>query len=163
MHAAINHLESKRFVGLLGIEMVDPRIRRHFMAAVIAGPLLCCSEKLRADSVAPMLRRDKPALDKADRMCGIATVSMRAQTSIDESHDVTFGVLGHEDNSGQGPAGLAGEKRLKFQCVLFGGGIRPKEMTHSSQLKAILKFRAPKDELLHCNIIKVFSFFQADY
>lgn len=158
VHTAVNHLESKCLMRLLGIEMVDPCIGRHFMAALIAGPLLCCSEKLRANSVAPMLRRDKPALDKADRMCRIATVSVRAQTSVNKTCDATVRGLGQKDNCRESAARLSCKERIHFSHMRFSTRIRPQQVAHGTERRSIARFGPADNKLFHYDMIKAFSF-----
>ena len=76
MNAAVDYLEAQGLVRSLGRGVVSERVGRHFKTALGSGPCLGRVHQLFANTVATILLKNEPPLDKADRAAGVATISV---------------------------------------------------------------------------------------
>ena len=76
MNAAVDYLEAEGSVRTLGRGVVNERVGRHFKTASGSRPCLGRAHQLFANTVAAMLLKNEPPLDKADRAAGVATISV---------------------------------------------------------------------------------------
>lgn len=114
VYTAVHDLEAERFVGALGIEMIQPGVRSHLNAALLSSPLLRRRDKLRSGLPAPKRRRYIPSFDIPNRTGRVTAVGVRPQAGLDEPDNAATRCLGQEDGGGQVSGDLAGQQRRQL-------------------------------------------------
>jgi len=143
MHAAVDYLETKRFVCLLRIEAVDPCIRCHLAASQRPGPFLGGRDELCAGTHPAMRWGDIPAFE------------MGSQGGVGEAHQRARRLFGDEDRVGQFSRPIAGNVGGKLGGVLGDSAIRPQGMCHRREAGEVVRLRAPYTDSIHADIIPV--------
>jgi hypothetical protein len=133
MDTPVDDFEAKRLVGVLRIQMVDPRIRRHFFATPVTSPVLSGGHERPSNTLAAEGRLNVPAFDEADGVGRIAAVGVRSQACENESNCATAWVLGNKKHCRQRSWGVASEYQSHVASVFFRSRIGPQLMAHSRQ------------------------------
>ena len=83
--AAFGDLETERFVGVLGEDVIELRVGGHFGAALGAGPVFGGAEESDTDALSAVSFGNVPAFDVADGMEWVASVGVRAEAGFEKT------------------------------------------------------------------------------
>jgi len=112
--------------------VIDPGIRRHLHAALLARPILGRFHQARADALQTECFIDEPSFDESHWRRGVAAIGMRAQTGVDKPNDRAVWFR-DKNNLRQGAARDPTKNGREFCAMFSGGSIGPQFMTHARQ------------------------------
>ena len=134
--------------------IVDPCIRCHFDTTPRSSPILGGAHQQFANAAIAERFMNEPAFHESDRVCRIAAVRMRAQSSLDKTSQRAIFFARDKNDHRQCSIHPMTKEVLKFQQMLFHRCFGPEECPHFRHFVAIRSLRLSYSRKRHALYFK---------